>query len=234
MSPITLLSWNYIRAQRLVAYIFLAWAVGLSLIFILLDAQDVSARQGLFTQQCAWVVPFAALTAGAAVHSERKHRAIIAILSKGIHRWEYVLGIYGGTLLMAAGALGVVGIIHHTLDMLSGKPTLVWPTLLALWFGCAAASAFTMFLGMMMHPLLTSILGLSFFGAGGAVAAMFPTAGLWLSPTGFIASRLLNYSYEVGWTAGWSFVPVVVLHVVALMWGASRIFEKIDVTKSLE
>lgn len=234
MSAVTLLAFNYLRAQRLVAYIFMAWALGLALIFMLLDSQDVSARQGLFTQQCAWVVPFAALTAGAAVHNERKHRAIIAILSKGIHRWEYVLGIYAGTLLMAAGALAVVGILHNILDLLAGTRANIWPTLLALWFGCAAASAFTLFLGMMMHPILTSILGLSIFGAGGGIASMFPVAGMWFSPTGYIASRLLDHSYEKGWSAGWDFVPAVLLHAVVLVWGANRIFRKIDVTKSLE
>ena len=66
----------------------------------------------LIKQHAAYAVLLGVTLASTAIHNERKTRRILAVLSKGISRWQYVAGMLMGTasvLVTYIACLGVVG-----------------------------------------------------------------------------------------------------------------------------
>src|SRR5436305_11837123 len=96
-----LIAMNYVREQRWVMLLFIAWMFILPAIIIIADrhakAEDF---QQVFQQQCIIGVMYGLLSAVAAIHTDRKSKRIIGVLAKGIRRGEYVAVLLLGNVII--------------------------------------------------------------------------------------------------------------------------------------
>src|SRR3982750_3736622 len=107
MRPIWLIAENFVREQRIVLIVFVGWIFGFALFFGLF-AGPANAREyeGLFQQQAIYGVVYGLIVALQTIHGERKSRRILAVLSKGIYRGEYIAGLMLGNALLTSIYMG--------------------------------------------------------------------------------------------------------------------------------
>jgi ABC-type transport system involved in multi-copper enzyme maturation permease subunit len=182
-----------------------------------------------------YAVFLATMMALPALHMERKTRRILAVLSKGIHRWQHLGGILLGCALAAGLFCALVAAIAVWLSQESGINGQGIPLVAtALFCCCVAAAATALFFSTFLHPLL----------AAGAVSVMlgFPfalealgRAPAWeLSPVAWLfhflqAFELQPPGSEIGK------IIVAALFQTAIFWvAASVVFARRDVTISPE
>ncbi|MGE0406154.1 MAG: hypothetical protein AB7O65_07640 [Candidatus Korobacteraceae bacterium] len=113
MYPIVLIAKNFLREQRWLVLVLLAWVFGSSLALGLDDEPALSDAAFFLQQQAMYGVAFGAFLAASAIHNERRSRRILSVLSKGVERRHYLAGLLLGVgaveliyaLAMAVGAL---------------------------------------------------------------------------------------------------------------------------------
>jgi hypothetical protein len=156
MRAIVLIGVNYLRTQVLTVLIIVVYLAGMAVVF-LHNQRGQEAR--FFVQLHSLYVVFVALmVAVPAIHADRKSRRILAVLSKGIHRWEYLGGLLCGCGLVSAIFCGLVGGISLMLSLSGGYATAGLAGLMLMVFTCALmASAIGLFFATFLHPLLATL-----------------------------------------------------------------------------
>src|SRR5437867_379986 len=100
MKAIWLIAVNFVREQRIVLLVFILWLFGFVLLFgMFTGAGGPGEYEALFQQQTLYGIVYGLLVAISSVHGERKSRRILAVLSKGIYRGEYIAGLMLGNVL---------------------------------------------------------------------------------------------------------------------------------------
>jgi ABC-type transport system involved in multi-copper enzyme maturation permease subunit len=235
LKPILLIATNYLRTQRLTVLIMVVYLGGMAAVFF---PNQRSQEARFFLQLHSFYVVFVAMiVAVPAIYAERKSRRIVAVLSKGIHRWEYVAGILSGCGFISGIFCLLVGGISFMLGIRGGYPLTGLGGLVLGLFACALmASAIGLFFGTFLHPLLAT--------AGASATLAFPfilkQAGLSLSdrffPAAWMARSLVNFQF--GETATSRELPIVLtvaIGLTLLFWiAATIVFARRDVTISPE
>jgi hypothetical protein len=173
---------------------------------------------------------FTGLLSASAINNERRTRRILAVLSKGIGRGEYLAGLLTGSMLasgvycatiFAAGYLGT----HKIVALL---PFAVMLTALYLLTATVAMTFSTLF-----HPLMASAAAGLFLAAEGFVARAL--GGVWRSllPPWTLVESAVNYGAP-GWTAPWGACLAAVIHALVFWMVASAIFARRDIAVALE
>src|SRR5262245_62575245 len=155
MRAIFLLGTNFVRTQWLTLAVMSLYLAGIALVFA--HNQEVH-EAGFFLKMHTFYLLFLALTvATPAVQMERKTRRILAVLSKGIHRWQYLGGILCGSALLSGIFCLLVGAISFMLCLRGGYPTTgLGALIIALFTCCVMASAAGLFYAVFLHPLLAT------------------------------------------------------------------------------
>lgn len=232
---IFLIAVNYLRTQRLIVLIIAVYLTGIAAVFF---TNQRSQEARFFLQLHSFYIVFTAMVVAVpAIYTERKSRRIVAVLSKGIDRWEYLAGILGGCVLISGVFCALVGGIGFMLGLRGGYPLAGLGGLVLALFACALmASAIGLFYGTFLHPLLAT--------AGAAATLALPLflkeAGLSLFdrffPTSWMARSLATFQF--GEAAKNGELPVVVgvaLVLTVLFWiAAAIVFARRDVTISPE
>src|SRR6516165_10053462 len=100
MRVILLLGCNFVRTQRLAITIFTAYMLGIGGLF---GWHEPRPDARFFLQwHSFYVVLLTAMVAIPAIWSERRSKRILAVLSKGIGRWQYLGGILFGCAVISA------------------------------------------------------------------------------------------------------------------------------------
>lgn len=199
MRAIGLIGLNYLRTQWLTVLIIVVYLAGMAVVF-LYDQHGQEAR--FFVQLHAFYVIFVALmVAVPAISADRKSRRILAVLSKGIHRWEYLGGILCGCALVSAVFCVLVGGISLMLSLRGGYSTAGLAGLMLMVFTCALmTSAIGLFFATFLHPLLAT----SAAAATIALPLILRQAGWHASGAAFPASHLALslVNFQFGEAAG--------------------------------
>ena len=232
MLPIVLIARNFVRTQWLVITIMSAYLVGITWVFAI---HEQRAETVFFLQWHSSYVLFLAMTlAVGAIQTERKSRRIIALLSKGIHRWQYLAGLLGGCAvivgifwILISGSM--VLLYRQARYPLDGLPVLI----LALFCCCMAASSVALFYSAFLHPLLAAV--------ACAVTLLLPyvsqPAGLHLSgqwfPVFSAVGMLQRFQLNVSGEA-WTISLVSLAWILGFVAAATAVFNRRDVTTALE
>ena len=157
MRSILLIGVNYLRTQVLTVLIIVVYLAAMAVVF-LHNPRGQESR--FFVQLHSFYVVFVALmVAVPAIHADRRSRRILAVLSKGIHRWEYLGGLLCGCGLVSAIFCGLVAGISWMLSQSAdyGYATSSLAGLMLMVFTCALmASAIGLFFATFLHPLLAT------------------------------------------------------------------------------
>ncbi len=232
MRPVALLAINYVRMQWLTALIMTIYLVGITGVF----SMNQQRQEVIFflRSQPLYVLFIAVMLAIPAIQTDRKSRRLLAVLSKGIYRWQYLAGILGGCGIMTGYFSLLIWLIACNLFLRGGHPTAELGLLAgALFASCLAASSAGLLYSTFLHPLLAT-------GAA-AVTLLLP-----YSPDG-IKPNLLKPFFPVAWmldtivhynfgvSAGLWTIIVAALILATVFWIAGAvIFSRRDVTISPE
>jgi ABC-type transport system involved in multi-copper enzyme maturation permease subunit len=231
---IWLIALNFVRQQRIVTYVFLAWVVGFGLLFGIWGGGDSNDVLALFQQQAAYGVVYTLFLAAASVQGERRSRRILAVLSKGIHRWEYIMGLMLGSVLMTLLYMVTLGLVNTWLTMRLGLRADLWGIVAAATLGAVVVSAIAIMFSTFAHPLLATIGTIIIAGLpAGMQAWRGREVGIY-SPAAYVLQHIFRSDFANGWTGGWSFAFVAMLECLLFWTLAIVIFRKRDVTAAIE
>src|SRR5215467_10693149 len=140
MRVIVLLGLNFLRTQWIALAVMTAYIAGIGGVF----RAHVTPSDILFFLRwhAGYAVFLATMMAIPALQMERKTRRILAVLSKGIYRWQYLGGLLLGCVMAAGLFCALVGAIAVWLCQEGGIDGQGIPgVVLALFCCCIAASA---------------------------------------------------------------------------------------------
>ncbi|HET8889258.1 MAG TPA: hypothetical protein VFQ41_10170 [Candidatus Angelobacter sp.] len=234
MRPILLIGINFVRTQWIALAVMSAYVLGIGGVYRVHTQRD----EVLFFLRwhAGYAVFFAAMIAIPALQAERKTRRILAVLSKGIHRWQYLGGILCGCAMISAVFCLLIGGTAAWLGQQGGIPTDgVAGIAFLLLCCCVAAAATGIFFSTFLHPLLATAatstvlaLPLVFIQSGLRVPwALFPVAALF-------NTLWTTFQFQPLGTLERTLTLSAVAHAVIFWIAAALVFARRDVTISPE
>jgi hypothetical protein len=171
-----------------------------------------------------------------ALQMERKTRRVLAVLSKGIHRWQYLGGILFGCAVIAAIFCLLIGACVAWLGQQSGIATGGLAVMILALFTCSVAAASAgLFFATFLHPFLataatSALLALPMVleqAGWTAPAALFPVVA-------FFRTLWKDYRLQAAVNGGWAIVIAATGQTLIFWLAAALVFARRDVTISPE
>lgn len=232
MKPVLLIGLNFLRTQWLVVTVMATYMVVISGFFALHEER----QEILFYLQihATYMVFLAMVVAVSAIYTERRTRRILAVLSKGIHRWQYMAGLLSGSAMMSAILCLLLGVITAWMCDRVGYPA---PSLsllvLDIFLAAVAAAAVALFYSAFLHPLLATaatsvtlmlpyVLGVPYARAS---QLFFPVVGL--------ANLVQRFNFQP-LRNGWPLAGAATLWILICWAAGAAVFSRRDVTISPE
>ncbi len=234
MTPVMLIAGNFVRENRwplitLLAYVILfGGAIG----FI----GDASVDDALFFLRSVGVygLAFTGLMAASAINNERRSRRVLAVLSKGIERSQYLGGLLLGTMVNAAiycfaiGGSGTLALERH------GLPTsAVWELVGVLIASFLLAATAALFFSTFLHPLMATAAAAIALAATGAVGRVLGGAWASILPAYTLAESMVSFSVQ-GWRAPWPACGWAVVESLGFWLLATIVFARRDIAVAIE
>jgi ABC-type transport system involved in multi-copper enzyme maturation permease subunit len=227
MIPMLLIAGNFVRENRwpmvsLLAYVLLFGGVT---VFSSSNPDDV-----VFFLRSVGVygLAFTALMSASGIHNERRSRRLLAVLSKGIERWQYLCGLLLGAMFDAAiysVAVAALGSFAPRNIEVATVRELVVALLVSFFLAGTVALFFSTFLHPVMSVLATALTLGVMAAAGRVVENIFPSYAL--------AQAMLGFGVE-GWTVPWGACAWAVLWAAMFAAMAAVVFARRDIAVAVE
>jgi hypothetical protein len=233
MRAVILLGLNFVRTQWVALTIMTVYLLGIAWVFHLhAHTTDVL----FFLRWHAGYALFLSMGLTApALQLERKTRRILAVLSKGIHRWQYLGGILCGATIIATVFCGLIGAITAWLCRETGAPgNALGPVILALFCCCVAAAATGLLFATFLHPFLAALAASIVLSLPLFLEPLGHSASWKLFPVAWMVHFLVNFKLKSSGPEIWE-ITIAALCQIAVFWmAAAAIFRRRDVTISPE
>jgi len=223
MRPILLIGANFVRSQWLTLAVMTVYLAGMAVVFAHSPQQQETR---FFLQIHSFYLLFMAVViAVPALQTERTSRRILAVLSKGIYRWQYLAGILCGCGMILAIFCLLVGGISWMLCVLGRTPTAgLAGLIMALFASCLMSSAVGLFYSIFLHPLLAT---------GATLATLSLPFATGIANATRLAGNIANF--RVGPAHSAATVSVAALAIAIAFWFVGAVvFARRDVTVSPE
>ncbi len=235
MRPMLLVGGNFLRENRWAVLVLMVWVLGSGAAAALSVA--ASAEDALFflKQQCVYSVVFIAFLAASALYNQRRSRRILAVLSKGIGRSQYLAGVACGYLCVAVFyclAMGITG--AWTFSAAHANPAGIWPLVMMLLAASTLSGTVALFFSTFLSPLFTVIATGLVLGTTGAAAHLAGRAQEVALPAFTLINAIMNMSFEHGWHTEWRATGYAVLESLVFWVVASLIFSRRDIAVPVE
>ena len=238
MKPMGLIALNFVREQRWPLLVLLFWVLGSS-VASGLGSQRLVVDDVLFflKTQAIYGVAFIAFLAGSAIHNERKSRRILAVLSKGVYRGQYIGGLLVGVLTAATIYVLAMGAAGSLMFRAAGLPVPeLWSVLALVMTAMIVTSTVAMFFSTFLSPLFATAATAFALGTPGLAARVVGGGWAKVLPLYFLMESIMNFSVNTanGWQPIWSVVLWACLDS-ALLWAfASWLFARRDIAVAIE
>jgi hypothetical protein len=234
MRVIFLIGINLVRTQWIALAVMAAYMVGIVGVYRL----HTEREEVLFFLR--WHAGYAAflttMMAIPALQMERKTRRVLAVLSKGIHRWQYLGGILCGCAIGSALFCALIAACVAFLGQQGGIVTggLAEITL-ALLCCSVAAAATALFFSVFLHPFLATAATTTFL----ALPLVLEQAGwqpsIWFFPVaGLFRMLWTGFHFQPAVEGIWSLVWGGIFQALFFWLAAALVFARRDVTISPE
>jgi hypothetical protein len=234
MRAIFLIGANFVRTQWIALAVMATYILGIAGVYRVHTQRD----EILFFLRwhAGYAIFFTTMIGIPALQTERKTRRILAVLSKGIHRWQYLGGILFGCAMIAALFCLLVGGTAAWLGQQGGFRTDGLAAITILLFCCCVAAAATaLFFSTFLHPLLAMaatslvlVLPLVFIQRGWPVPWM-------LFPVGALFRTLwTSFHFEPVGSAAVKLTLSALAQAITFWVAAAFVFARRDVTISPE
>ena len=233
MRAVLLLGANFVRTQWIPVAVMTAYLIAAGVLF---GWHQQRADVQFYVQWHSYNAVFiGTLIAVPAIWSERRSRRILAVLSKGIGRWQYLGGLLCGCAMISSWFCLLIGGTTAWLCLRGGIPAGSLLTLMVVLFLCSVTAESVALLGaVLLHPLVavaaTSMFLLLPFALQPAgwylPAELFPVASL--------IQILRDFHFQALGTGIWRIAGGALLETI-LFWALSAVvFSRRDVTISPE
>lgn len=232
MRPILLIGANFLREQRWPLILLLIWVVfgGVAAGFAHFERDDALF---FIKQQAIYGLAFAGFMAASAIHNERRSRRILAVLSKGIERRQYLAGLLSGIVggvAIYCGAMALFGsMIFGSVRMPTGQ---LWPLLVALMAACVVAATTGLLFATFLPPLV-ALAATAVSLAASPVLAMVGVTAKFL-PVYALMEGITRLDAQSQWPVPWVTIAWAVGESMALWAAASAIFARRDIAVAIE
>lgn len=229
MRTILLLGGGFVRQNRWLMLAFAAWPFLMSgFEWSPHHAASVDDVNAIMQQEIFYGLAIADFLASAAIYNEKRSRRIAGVLSKGVSRAQYLLGLLAGStvfgvvyfLAVVASRLWLLGTSAAELRQaavlaVSGAVATVWIAALALLFS------------VILHPLLAApITGVIAF----LPMALLPRASESLPLTVILPTLSSVAALKLAWFS----ILIALIESAAFVMIASALFRRSDVAVNLE
>src|SRR5438045_5991691 len=159
MRAIGLIAINFVREQRWPILVLMLWVVLLAILGLMLDLhrsrEDVLF---IFKQLGVYGVAFAVFVGASAIHNERKTRRILAVISKGVSRPQYISGLLigiGMAVAIFSVSMGVTG--AWVLGAGGARASEVWSLIACLMLASILSAAVAVLFSTFFNPLFATL-----------------------------------------------------------------------------
>jgi hypothetical protein len=230
MRPVLLIALNFVREQRWPLITLMLYVVVFGAGILLAGGQSEEDTLFMLRSTSMYGLAFTGLLSASAINNERRSRRILAVLSKGIERGQYLAGLLGGSM-MSSGVYCATMFAAGVLATRRPGPLMLFViVLMALYLRTATiAVTFSTFL----HPLLATAVTALMLAAEGLLARAL--GGVWLSalPSWTLVERAVNFGAR-GWQMPWYACAWAIVHAF-VFWGvATAIFARRDIAVAVE
>lgn len=237
MRAATLIATNFLREQRWVLVALVASVIVLSSLANW-DTGATALEDVLYflKQQALYGVAFAVFLASAAIHNDRRSRRILAVLSKGIERGEYLggllLGVWAASFVYCV-AMALAGAVVFPRARVPQPSS--WIIIVALLLTCMLTSSVALLLATVMSPLLAALATALVLGMMSAVVNLFPSAAL-AFPLFPLLKMIVDFSpaTRLRWSVELPYLAVTLVEAILIWFLATRVFEARDVAIPVE
>jgi hypothetical protein len=226
-----LIAGNFVRENRWPVLLLILWGLGSGIAAAMSVGSSLDDALFFLKQQAVYSVFFTVFLSASALYNQRRSRRILAVLSKGIQRYEYLSGIvigFTGISLFYAIALGLTG--AWTYSRTGSSPASILPMVLMLLVASVLAGTLALFFSTFMNPLFTLLSTSAVLGA----SAMFGRHTPWLLPGYTLMEGVMSFSFRTNTELPISAVLAAVIESVFLLIAASTIFARKDIAVSIE
>lgn len=233
MSAILLLAGNFVREQRLVLILMSTWIIVFAGLFAFIS--DANTRpeelEVFYRQELAYGIAIGVFSGASIVHKERRSRRILAVLSKGIHRVQYLAGVLLGIACVTAMYYGLVAAANswliHQMHFEGGVLT----PAIAGWLATQLATVIGLAFGTFLPPLIAAVCAALVSALGMAIPAhphVFPVSQ-------FLRSAVFaTYADGLRWNGYTGFASAVTIQTAIVFTIAAWIFRRRDITVAVE
>ena len=227
MIPILLLAESFIRQNRWLLATLAAWPFVLgAFLWSPHGKAGYTDVAELLQQEIFYGVAVITFLASSAIYNDRRSRRIIGVLSKGVSRTQYLLGLLLGAVCCGTAYFAAVG---GSVWWLLGYSRAAFAAVLALFLcGCLACvwmAALAILFSTFVYPFFAAAIA----AAVASIPLVMPSTKLIFVPAALIRDAL-SFSSAVNWTI----LLIAVLESAAILALASSIFARRDVTVSAE
>ena len=234
MTAAWLLAANFIREQRLSLMVLLVWIGGFGVVFTFWRGEDTEHFLFIFRQQAAYGVLFTIFVSATALHMERKTRRIIAVLSKGITRTEYLLGYMLGCAFFSGIFVAALLAVNEWFGMQFHFEPNILGMLGAVWISSMVAAAIALMFACWLPPLVATPATLVVVALPGIFSLVRP--GMWehVFPVSYVVRQVYSFDFRFGWIGGWWFALAALAQIMVFFMIAVAIFSRKDVAAAVE
>jgi ABC-type transport system involved in multi-copper enzyme maturation permease subunit len=231
-----LIAINFVREQRWPILVLMLWVVLLAILGLVLDL-DKARNDVLFVfkQLGVYGVAFAVFFGASAIHNERKTRRILAVLSKGVSRPQYISGLLIGIAIAVtifSVSMGVTG--SWVLTTQSTQSIQIWGLILCLMLACVLSASVAVLFSTLLNPLFATLATAIVLGVPAVVSLHFGSPWGKAIPAYSLLDQLLQFSLATRKAMPWALMALAVFEAIILWLAASWIFSQRDVAVSVE
>ena len=236
MRPVLLIATNFAREQRWPLFFLLLWVLGWAAFGVFADPRSgPDDALMIFRQLAVYSVTFGVFFGSSAIHSDQRSRRILAVLSKGISRRQYLFGLLAGIALV----LGVFCLcMGFTASWLLGRygfsESAMWFGMMALWTACMLTASLTLLLSTFLPPLFAAIGTGTLAGIPALLALRGDAFSKYVIPVHGLLEPLIRADFTEKWHASFGLLSWGWVELAVFSLGAAWIFSRRDLSVAVE
>ncbi len=234
MIAVLLIAGNFVRENRwpLITLLVYVGVFGGAVAFVggssLDDAMFFLRSVGVYG------LAFTGLLAASGINNERRTRRMLAVLSKGIERRQYVTGLLLGAMTdalvycLAIGSVGTVALVRHREPVQA-----LWMLVGVLVASFLLAGTAALFFSTFLHPLMATAAAAVALALMGAVGRVLGGAWASILPAYTLADAMVSFGLRE-WSAPWAACGCAVAQSFFFWIMATVVFSRRDVAVAVE
>ena len=235
MRAALLIAGNFVRENRWPVIILMMWGLASGVAGIAMASHSEEDALFFLKQQAMYSVFFTVFLSSSALHNQRRTRRILAVLSKGVERYEYLGGIalgYSCVGLLYTVMLGVTG--AATFHRAGASGWMLLPLMIMLLVASILAGSVALFFSTFMPPLFVLAATSAVLGMSPVLSGIFGKNLTMLVPFYQLMVAVTDFSFGGKGTMPWAAAVWAMLEIIMFWAAASLIFARRDVAVAVE